>query len=85
MVFVTNVTVQNAGIPLEEKYRIQVQGLFQEFALLNSDILRKGQVRIAQDSISLTVHRVLRKVEMILAILSVSSTVADHIEFARIV
>src|ERR1700720_1083438 len=35
-VFVANVTVQNAGIPLDEKYRIQGQGLFQEFALLNS-------------------------------------------------
>jgi hypothetical protein len=84
-VFVTNVTVQNAGIPLEEKYRIEVQGLFQEFALLNSDILRKGQVRIEQELMSFTVHRVLRKVEVIREILSVLSTVAGRIESAPIV
>ena len=84
-VFVANVTVQNAGIPLDEKYRIQVQGLFQEFALLNSEILEKGQVRIEQESMSFTVHGVIRKVEVIREILSVFSTVADRIESAPIV
>ena len=84
-VFVTNVTVQNAGIPLEEKYRIEVQGLFQELALLNSEILGKGQIRIEQELMSFTVHRVLRKVEVIREILSVLSTVADRIESAPIV
>ena len=84
-VFVTNVTLQNVGIQLEEKYRIEVQGLFQEFALLNSEILEKGQVRIEQESMSFTVHRVLRKVEVIREILSVLSTVADRIESAPIV
>jgi hypothetical protein len=84
-VFVTNVTVQNAGIPLDEKYRIQVQGLFQEFALLNPEILEKGQVRIEQESMSFTVHRVLRKVEVIREILSILARVADRIESAPIV
>ena len=84
-VFVTNVTLQNVGIPLEEKYRIEVQGLFQEFAPLNSEILRKGQVRIEQDSMSFTIHRVLRKVEVIREILSVLAGVADRIESAPIV
>ena len=84
-VFVTNVTLQNVGIPLDEKYRIEVQGLFQEFALLNFEILRKGQVRIEQDTMSFTIHGVLRKLEVIRQIFSVLSTVADRIESAPIV
>src|SRR5579862_7621404 len=40
-VFVTDITLQNVGIPLKEKYRTQVQGLFQETALLNDALLRK--------------------------------------------
>jgi hypothetical protein len=84
-VFVTNVTLQNVGISLDEKYRIEVQGLFQECALLNSDILRKGQVRIEHDTMSFTIHRVLRKLEVIRQILSVLSTVADRIESTPIV
>ena len=84
-VFVTNVTLQNVGIPLDEKYRIEVQGLFQEFALLNSEILRKGQIRIEQDTMSFTIHGVLRKLEVIREILSVLTKVADRIESAPIV
>ena len=83
--FVTNVTIQNVGIPLDEKYRIEVQGLFQEFALLNSEILRKGQVRIEQDTMSFTIHGVLRNLEVIRQILSVLTRVADRIESAPIV
>ncbi len=78
-------TVQNVGIPLEEKYKIEVQDLFQEFALLNSEILEKGKVRIEQESMSFTVHRVLRKVEGIREILSILARVADRIESAPIV
>jgi hypothetical protein len=84
-VFVSNVTLQNVGIPLDEKYRIEVQGLFQEFALLNSEILRKGQIRIEQDTMSFTIHGVLRKLEVIREILSVLTKVADRIESAPIV
>jgi len=84
-VFVTNVTLQNVGIPLDEKYRIEVQDLFQEFALRNVDILRKGQVRIEQDSMSFTIHGVLRKLEVIREIVSVLATVAERIESAPIV
>jgi hypothetical protein len=84
-VFVANVTLQNVGIPLDEKYRIEVQHLFQELAILNLDILRKGQVRIVQDSMSFTIHCVLRKAEVIRQILSVLSNVAERIESAPIV
>src|ERR1700746_2928231 len=34
-VFFTHLTLQNVGIPLQEKYRAAVQRLFQAFALLN--------------------------------------------------
>jgi hypothetical protein len=84
-VFVTTVALRNVGIPLDEKYRIEVQGLFQEFALLNVDILRKGQIRIEQDSMSFTIDGVLRKMEVIRQILSILAGVADHIESAPIV
>jgi hypothetical protein len=79
-VFVTNVTLQNVGIPLEEKYRIEVQGLFQEFALLNYAFLRKGLLRIEPDRMSLTIHGILKKLEVIRQILSVLTRVADRIE-----
>jgi hypothetical protein len=79
-VFVTNLNLQNVGIPLEEKYRIEVQGLFQEFALLNCAFLRKGLLRIEQDTISFTIHGILRKLEVIRQILSVLTRVADRIE-----
>src|ERR1700688_1847285 len=55
-VFFTQIDLQNVGIPLEEKYRIEVQGLFQEFALLNYPFLRKGHLRIEQDSMSFSIH-----------------------------
>jgi hypothetical protein len=84
-VFVTNITLQNVGIPLEEKYRIEVQGLFQEFSLLNYAILRKGHLRIEQDSMSFSIGGILKKLEVIQQILSVLTRVADHIESAPIV
>src|SRR5579864_455824 len=38
-VFLTHLTLQNVGIPLEERYRTAVQGLFHEFALQDHDFL----------------------------------------------
>jgi hypothetical protein len=84
-VFVTNITLQNVGVPLEEKYKIEVQSLFQEVALLDADVFRRGHIRIGQDSISFSIHRILRKVEVIREILSVLARVADRIESAPIV
>jgi hypothetical protein len=84
-VFVTSITLQNVGIPLEEKYKIEVQGLFQEFALLDADVFRKGDIRIGQDTMSFTVHGILKKLEVIRQIISILSGVADRIESAPIV
>jgi hypothetical protein len=84
-VFVTSVTLQNVGIPLDEKYRTEVQGLFQEFALLNYAFLRKGLLRVEQDSMSFTIGGILKKLEVIQQILSVLTRVAGHIESAPIV
>ena len=83
--FVTHITLQNVGIPLEEKYRIEVQGLFQEAELVNYALLRKGRLRIEQETISFTVNGTLKKLEVLRQILSVLSTVADRIESAPIV
>src|SRR4029077_19390043 len=79
-VFVTNVTLQNVGIPLEEKYRVEVQSLFQEFALLNHAFLKKGILRIERDTISFTIHGILKKLEVIRQILAVLTRIADRIE-----
>lgn len=79
-VFFTHIDLQNVGIPLQEKYRIEVQGLFQEFALLNYAFLRKGHFRIEQDSMSFRIDRVLKNLEVIRQILSVLAAIADRIE-----
>jgi hypothetical protein len=83
-VFVTEITLQNVGIPLEEKYRIEVQGLFQETALLNYALLRKGLISIEQETISFKVNGTLKKLEVIRQILSVLTGVADRIESAPV-
>jgi len=72
------------GIPLEEKYRVEVQSLFQEFALLNYGFLRKGHLVVDQDSAVFTIRRALRKLEAVQQILSVLTGVADRIEAAPI-
>jgi hypothetical protein len=84
-VFVTHITLQNVGIPLEEKYRVEVQGLFQETALINYALLRKGVISIEQDTISFTVSGTLKKLEVIRQILSVLTKVAERIESEPIV
>jgi hypothetical protein len=84
-VFVTHITLQNVGIPLDEKYRTEVQGLFQEVAMLNYSFLRKGLIRIESDTISFKLNGVLKKLEVIREILTILSGVADRIESAPVV
>jgi hypothetical protein len=75
-----NVSLLNAGLPLEERYKLPVQGLFQEIAPLGSDVLKKGNLRITRESISFTRHGVLTKVEVIRQIISQLTEVARRIE-----
>ena len=84
-VFVTHITLQNVGIPLEEKYRNEVQGLFQETAMLHYDVLRKGLFSIEQETISFKVNGTIKKLEVIRQILAILSTVAERVESAPIV
>lgn len=83
-VFFAHLTLQNVGVPLEEKYRDQVQGLFQEFAL-NYDVLRKGHLVIADDSIAFTISGAVRKFDTLKQILFVLTGLADRIEASPIV
>lgn len=78
-VFFTHLTLQNVGVPLEEKYRVEVQSLFQEFALLNYSFLRKGRLGIDQDSVVFTIRGALRELDVVQQILSVLTGVADRI------
>ncbi len=82
--FFTHLTLQNVGVPLEEKYRVEVQSLFQEFALLNYGFLRKGRLGIDQDSVVFTIRGALRKLDVVQQILSVLAGVADRIEAAPV-
>jgi hypothetical protein len=84
-VFFTHVTLQNVGIPLEEKYRVEMQSLFQEFAFLNYSFLRKGHLGIDQDSAVFTMRGALKKLEVVQQILSVLAAIAGRIEAAPVV
>ena len=84
-VFVTHITLQNVGVLLPEKYRVEVQALFQENALVNYALLRKAVISIEQDTISFTVSGTLKKLEVIQQVLSVLTRVADRIESEPIV
>lgn len=84
-VFVTHITLQNVGIPLDEKYRTEVQGLFQETALLNYAFLRKGHISIESNTISCVLSGALPRLEVIREILTVLSKLADRIESAPVV
>jgi hypothetical protein len=83
-VFFTHITLQNVGIPLEEKYRVEVQSVFQEFAFLNHDFLRKGHLGVDQESVVFTIRGALRKLVVVQQILSVLAGVADRIEAAPV-
>jgi len=79
-VFVTEITLQNWFVPLEEKYKLQVQGLFQEIALLQHDLLKKGHLKIQRDQISFTTQGVLKNAEAASQTISLLTNVADRIE-----
>ena len=83
-VFFTHLKLQNVGIPLEEKYWAAVQSLFQEFALLNQDFLKKGRLGIDQESVVFTFRGALRKLDGIRQILSVLARIADRLEAAPV-
>jgi hypothetical protein len=85
-VFAVDVALQNAPVPLEEKYHSQVQRLFQEIALVDSVPLKKGGIRIEieRDSVSYTMHGVLRNVAMARQVVSLLTEVADRIESAPV-
>lgn len=83
-VFFAHLTLQNVGVPLEKKYWVEVQSLFQEFALLNYGFLRKGRLGIDQDSVVFTIRGALRKLDVVQQILSVLIRVADRIEAAPV-
>jgi hypothetical protein len=68
------------AVQLDEKYRSAVQGLFHEFALLNYAFLRKGTLRIEQETMSFTIGGILKNLEVMRQILSALASVADRIE-----
>jgi hypothetical protein len=72
----------NVPVPLEEKYRAQVQSLFQEIALLDSKLLGKWRntIDIDQAALSFTTHGVLQDAATAGEIISLLARVADRVE-----
>lgn len=83
-VFFTHLTLQNVGIPLQEKYRLEVQSLFQELAFLNYGFLRKGHLGIDEDSVVFTIRGALRKSDLVQQMLSALTGIAGRIEAAPV-
>ncbi len=83
--FFTQVQLQGVGIPLGERQRMEVQQLFQEFALAGNTCLMRGVLRIEQDTISFTVRGILTKLDPIRDIIGTLARIADRIEAAPIV
>jgi len=77
-------TLQNVGIPLQEKYRLEVQSLFQELAFLNYGFLRKGHLGIDEDSVVFTIRGALRKSDLVQQMLSALTGIAGRIEAAPV-
>jgi hypothetical protein len=72
--------LQNAPIPLEEKYKPQIQRLLQEFAMLYGGTLKKGSLRIYQEEISFATRGVLKSAAAAKAIILLLEKVADRVE-----
>ena len=84
-VFATSITVQGTGVPLQDKSKIEVQSLFQEFAISDADFLKRGRIRIERESLSFARNGVVKKLEEIRETLSVLARLAERIEATPIV
>lgn len=82
--FFAHIELQGVSVPLEEKYRIGVQNLFRQFSLPNYGFLRKGYLRIDQQSVTFTSRGALRKSDAVLQTLSMLTAVVDRIEGAPV-
>lgn len=79
-----NVILQNVGTPLAEKYRTEAQGFFQEFAIADGVYLRRAQIVMGQNYVSLKLPGVVKTQEQIQKALSVLARLAERIESAPI-
>jgi len=83
---VADVVLQNTLVSLEEKYHSQVQCLFQEVTLVDSELLKKRSIRveIERDAVSCTMRGVLRNAAIARQVISLLAEVADRIESAPV-
>lgn len=81
-VFVANIVVSGGFVPLEEKYRPQVQNIFREIAPDETEWLGKwrNRLEIKKDAISFTTHGALRNAEGARQILSFLANAASRVE-----
>lgn len=83
--FFTQVQLQNVGAPLGEGQRVEVQQMFQEFALESGTCLKRGILRIDRDAISFTFRGILTKANPVRNIITTLARVADRIEATPVV
>ena len=83
--FITYINLKNAHIPLEEKYRFQVQSLFQDPEIISNDIIKKGDIEIEQDKVTFSIHMLLKNTNMIKQAISLIEKIANRIETTPIV
>jgi hypothetical protein len=79
------IALLNSPVPLQEKQKLQVQGLFQAFALLHSALLMKGRLRVQADQVSFATRGVLRNSEEATQMIWVLSQIADRVESDRVI
>jgi hypothetical protein len=82
--FGANVILQDMGTPLDEKHGIEVQSLFQEFAIADGTLLTRGEIIIEKDNVSIKLPGIVKKQEEVQNALSVLARLAERIESAPI-
>lgn len=68
------------GHPIDEKYKAPVQNLLQEVSLMSGAVLKRGELKIDQNSISFTKHYVLTNAETMRQIVSGITQIARRLE-----
>jgi hypothetical protein len=76
----TKITLLDIGHPIDERYKIPVQNLLQEVSLMSGAVLKKGDLKVDQNSISFTKHYVLTNAETMRQIVSGITQIARRVE-----
>ncbi len=68
------------GHPIDDRYKAPVRNLLQEVSLMSGEVLKKGELKVDQHSISFTKHYVLTNAETTRQIVSGITQIARRVE-----